>query len=136
VSIGPPGGAAGGSYYPLDFTNISAAACTMDGYPGVSFVTAAGGSQIGAAAVRNPAFPPAVVTLSPGGTAHASLRVASAANYPPSQCRPVTAHYLSVYPPGQFIPRYVAFTAQTCTSGTGASSMLGIFVVRPGATGP
>ncbi len=136
VSIGPPGGAAGGSYFPLEFTNVSAAACIMDGYPGVSFVTGPGGSQLGAAAVRNPTFPPSVVTLPPGAAAHASLRVSSVATYSRPDCQPVTAHYLSVYPPGQFTPRYVTFTAQTCTGAIPGGSTLGIFVISPGATGP
>src|SRR5580704_5489385 len=38
------GGAAGSSYYPLDFTNTASTACAMYGYPGVSFVTAGSGA--------------------------------------------------------------------------------------------
>ena len=38
------GGAVGSAYYPVDFTNTSDAPCGMYGYPGLSFVTAGGGS--------------------------------------------------------------------------------------------
>ena len=48
----------GSTYYPVNFTNTSAAPCGMYGYPGMSFVTAASssGAQIGAAAQENPSF--------------------------------------------------------------------------------
>lgn len=136
VSIGPANGAAGSIYYPLEFTNISGATCTMYGYPGVSFVASPGGSQLGGPAVRDPAFSPSLVRLLPGAVAHASLQVVIAANYPAAKCKPVTAHYLRIYPPDQFTPRYLAFTARTCTGAIPGGSTLGIFVVRPGATGP
>lgn len=136
VTAGSADGTAGSLYYPVLFTNVSAAACTMYGYPGVALVTGPGGSVVGSPAVRNPTFPKEVVALAPGAVAHASLQVTIAANYPAAQCKPATAHWLQVYPPGQYTARYVAFTAQTCTARVGDGSTLGIYVVRPGATGP
>ncbi len=58
VNASQAGGAAGSTYYPVDFTNTSGSPCQMYGYPGMSFVTAEGsvGRQIGAAAQQNPAF--------------------------------------------------------------------------------
>ena len=44
VDSSQAGGAAGSAYYPVNFTNTSAAACGLYGYPGMSFVTAAGGA--------------------------------------------------------------------------------------------
>jgi len=136
LSVGPANGAAGSIYYPLLFTNTSGAACTMYGYPGVALVSQPGGSVVGAPAVRNPTFPKHVVTLAPGAIAHASLQVAVAANYPASQCKPATAHWLQVFPPGSYTALYAGFTAQTCTGHVGDGSTLGIYVVRTGATGP
>lgn len=136
LTIGPSSGAAGSFYYPLEFTNVSGATCTMYGYPGVAFATGMGGAVIGGPAVRNPTFPKELVTLAPGTTVHASLQVAIAANYPTHTCDPVTAHWLQVYPPDQFTALYVPFTAQTCTGSIPSGSTLGIYVVRPGATGP
>jgi hypothetical protein len=136
LAIGPAGAAAGSFYYPLEFTNVSGAACTMDGYPAVGFVTAPGGAAIGSFGTRDPAFPAEPVTLAPGVTVHASLQVAVAANYPAQVCDPVAAHWLEVYPPGSLRPLYASFTAQTCTGSVPSGTTLGIFVVRPGATGP
>ena len=136
VTVGPGNGAAGSIYYPLLFTNTSSATCTMYGYPGVALVSQPGDSVLGGAAVRNATFPKQVVTLAPGAVAHASLQVGIAQNYPPAQCKPATGHFLQVYPPGEYAAVFVAFTTQTCTGRVGDGSTLGIYVVRPGATGP
>lgn len=109
------GAAAGSSYYPIVFTNVSGAACTLYGYPGVSFVTGVGGSQIGMPATENPARPRQLITLAPGRAGHAELQVVNAENYPPANCGLVTAHWLKVYPPNQTAPLYAGFTAQACT---------------------
>jgi hypothetical protein len=140
VKVGPGNGAAGSIYYPLEFTNTGSAACTMYGYPGVAFVTkaggtAAGGAVLGVPAFRNAAFAPKVVTLAPGVTAHASLQVQVAQNYPAATCKPVTGHWLQIYPPGSKAAEYVRFTAVTCTGNIPSGSTLGIYVVQPGATG-
>jgi hypothetical protein len=136
ASVGSANGAAGSIYYPLDFTNISGTPCGLYGFPGVSFAAAPGGGQLGGAAIRNPTFRPALVTLAPGQVAHASVQVVVAQNYPASICKPATAHWLRVYPPGQFAPLYAGLTAVTCTGSIPSGSTLGIYVVRPGANGP
>jgi len=124
--------AAGSTYYPIDFTNTSAAACLLAGYPGVSFVTAADGTgrQIGAAAQRNPQFGAVTVRLDPEGHAHAWLQVAQAGNYPASACSPVTAHGLQVFPPDETEPGYIQqdFPACALTS----AQVLTIMPVRSG----
>jgi hypothetical protein len=129
------GAAAGSSYYPIDFTNISGAACTMFGYPGVSFVTGQGGSRLGRPATRIAAVAPATVTLAPGGVAHATIQVADAGNYTRSECKPVTGHWLKIYPPNQFTAIYARFTTQVCSAKLPepVGSQLGVYVVRPGA---
>ena len=108
----------------------------MFGYPGVSLVTGVSGRQLGGAAVRNPTFRPRAVTLGLGATAHATLQVVVAQNYPPAICDPVTAHWLRAYPPVQFAALFVRFTAVTCAGKIAGGSTLGIYVVRPGSTGP
>jgi hypothetical protein len=126
------GGAAGSTFYPLNFTNTSATACQMYGYPGVSFTAAptASGKQIGAAAERNRAFPKLAVRLAPGGTAHAWLEVTVAANYPASACQPVTAHWLRVYPPGGAVAGYLSHAFSACSSP--GTSLLTVLPVRAG----
>ena len=133
VDTAQGGAAAGSVYLPVDFTNTTGSTCTMFGYPGVSFVTSPSGSALGRAATR---VPPAAtsVTLAPGGVAHAVIRVAQAANYSPSACVPVTAHWLKIYPPNQFTAIYARYTAQACSARLPQKlgSQLSVYVVQPG----
>lgn len=127
------GGAAGSAYYPLNFTNTSATACELYGYPGVSFAAApnSAGRQIGVAAKRNGAFGKVTVRLAPGGTAHAWLQVTAADNYPASACQPVTAQWLRVYPPGETVAGYAGHTFSACASTS--TALLTVLPVRAGA---
>ncbi len=136
VNTAKPGAAAGSIYYPVDFTNTSASTCTLFGYPGVSFVTGPSGTLMGRAATRNPVKPAATVTLAPGQVAHATLQVAAAGNYSPAQCKPVTAHWLRVYPPNQTAALDVPFSTQACSARLphGVGSQLSTSVVQPGAS--
>ena len=136
VNTAKPGAAAGSIYYPLDLTNISGSTCTVFGYPGVSFVTGPSGTLIGRAATRNPVKPATTVTLAPGQVAHATLQVAQAGNYDPAQCKPVTAHWLRIFPPGQTAPLYVSFTTKACSARLPHSvgSQLAVSVFQPGAS--
>lgn len=61
----------GTAYTDLAFTNTSGSTCSIVGYPGVSFLGAAGG-QLGDPAVRVPGATP-VVAVAPGASAHATL---------------------------------------------------------------
>lgn len=133
VDVQQGGAAAGSAYYPVDFTNTGASPCTLFGYPGVSFVTH-GGSQLGKAATRNGSRPAALVTLQPGGDAHAFVQVADAGNYNATDCQPVTAHLLRVYPPGQTAARSTTFTTQACSARLPAKlgSQLSVFPVQSG----
>lgn len=133
VNVSQAGGAAGSVYYPINFTNTGGSACTLYGYPGVSFVSGRGGQQIGRPASRNPAGPPVMVTLGAGKTAHATVQVAEAGNYPQSTCKPVTVHWLKVYPPNQYAPVYAHFTAQACSATLHGGTQLSIYAMRPGA---
>src|SRR5450755_2626544 len=51
LGVGPGGGTAGSTFYPLEFTNISHQTCAEFGFPGVSAVRASG-RRIGRAASR------------------------------------------------------------------------------------
>ncbi len=132
VDVGQAGGAAGSTYYPVNFTNTSASACGMYGYPGMSFVTADDntGRQIGAAAQRDPQFGKQTVRLAAGGAAHAWLQVADAGNYPASICQPVTAHWLRVFAPGDTGAIYVNQSFPACSSAS--TSLLTVMPVRAG----
>lgn len=130
VDTSQSGAAAGSTYLPIDFTNSSGRACSMYGFPGVSFVTGRGGSQIGAAAARNRGFSSVPVTLAAHGSAHAWLQVAEAGNYPASTCHMVTATWLQVFPPGNRVPAYVSHTFSACSSAK--ANLLTVMPVRSG----
>jgi hypothetical protein len=139
VNTSQAGAAAGSSFYPIKFTNTSGSTCTLFGYPGVSFSSGPGGNRIGRAASRNPAGKPVSVTLASGASAHATVQIAEAGNYSKSACKPVTAHWLKVYPPNQVTPVFVSFTTQACSAMLPRSTggQLSIYAMRsgPGKTG-
>ncbi|MBV9660346.1 MAG: DUF4232 domain-containing protein [Acidimicrobiales bacterium] len=113
-SLGQPNGAAGTIYYPLTLRNTGGSTCTLDGYPGVSFVTGPGGSQVGAPADRMPGSV-ATVTLAPGQMAQANLGISAAANFAGS-CRITPVAGLAVYPPGDTTTIYIAHSDQGCAN--------------------
>lgn len=92
-----PNGAAGTSYYPVEFTNLGTASCVLFGYPGVSAVTKSG-HQLGPAARRLPAKRHNV-TLKPRQTAHALLGIVEDGVI--AHCNNATGAGLKVYPPNQ-----------------------------------
>lgn len=120
MSKGATNGAAGTIYTNIDFTNTSGTVCVLEGYPGVSLVSAGnnGGKQVGDDAKRTTTAPVRAVTLGAGQTAHTVLGVAEAGNFPAARCNPVTAHWLKVFPPNQRAAAYVSFTTKTCRNST------------------
>ncbi|HEX7992916.1 MAG TPA: DUF4232 domain-containing protein [Streptosporangiaceae bacterium] len=129
VHTGNGEGAAGSTYIPIVFTNNSSATCTLYGYPGVSLAGGTPVRQIGVAADENPATPRQVVTLKPGGSASALLRIVSAQNYPAARCHLVHATYLQVYPPNQTTPIYAMYSGAACSKPV---HLLTVDVVKPG----
>jgi hypothetical protein len=130
ASLGPSNGAAGSRYYPIEFTNASGTTCSLYGYPGVSFLNASG-AQVGAAATEDPTYPRMLVTLTPGSTVHAELRITDAQNYPPSTCDPAMAHQLRIFPPGQTSALYLEMTAMGCLNTS--VQILSVQTVQPGS---
>jgi len=124
-------GAAGSVYQVIDFTNISNVTCTMYGYPGVSLAAGTPVTQVGRAASRSTVARPTVVTLAPGQTANALLRITQALNYPSATCSPTKTTYLQIYPPNQTTPIYLAYSSTGCSSNS--VNLLTIGVVQAGA---
>ncbi|HEX4323202.1 MAG TPA: DUF4232 domain-containing protein [Gaiellaceae bacterium] len=106
-------GAAGSTYFKLEFTNLSGSACTLTGYPGVSGVDRSG-HQLGTAAGHDPATAAHTVTLANGATKAATLRIVEAGNFPASTCHLTTAAGLRVYPPNQTASKLVPFPFRAC----------------------
>jgi len=124
-------GAAGSVYQVIDFTNIGNTACTLYGYPGVSLAAGTPVTQVGQAATRSPVAGPTLVTLQPGQTGNALLRITQALNYPTATCSPKATTYLQIYPPNQTTPIYLAYTATGCASNS--VKLLTIGVVQAGS---
>jgi len=131
VTTGNPEGAAGSTYLSIRFTNTSSASCTLYGYPGVSLAAGSPTAQVGAAADRQVTAPASVVTLGPGQTGSALLRIVQALNYPTATCSPTATAYLRIYPPNETQSVLLPFKAMGCTSDS--VKLLTIAAVRIGA---
>jgi hypothetical protein len=116
VTVVNRGAAAGTAYKDLSFLNHSGATCTLQGYPGVSFVDAQG-QQIGPPAQRVVGTEAAIV-LAPGATATAEITYHDAyvATFP--ACQPATATGVRVYPPNQKAAVTVPVTLVVCANVT------------------
>lgn len=119
LGLGLGGGTAGSIYYPLEFSNVGHQACTLNGFPGVSAVGRSGG-QLGPAAARNGQHH-GTVTLAPGATAHAILRVV---DWGALCSKEVVAQGLKVFPPGERRAGEVPFSF-------GACAHKGVLIVGP-----
>jgi hypothetical protein len=82
VAVDQGSGTAGATYYPLEFTNTSGHACSLDGYPGVSAISRAG-QQLGSPAVWGTMSGARQVVLAPGATAHTMLAYHDVEAYTP-----------------------------------------------------
>jgi hypothetical protein len=105
---------AGSVFYKLQFTNLSGRRCTLRGFPGVSAVDTRG-HQLGSAASRDRGTPVRTIALSNGVTARVALRIVQVVNIPASQCRPVTAAGLRIFPPNQGAAKFVPFPFKACS---------------------
>lgn len=115
--------------FPVEFTNVSGAACTLRGYPLVSAYRA-GGAQVGNAAVLDTSVSAQRVVLAPGATAHAAV----VESVSPGRCRPVDAAGLRVVLPGESVARYVRHTIAACSAaGQQAPAFLHVRPLQPGA---
>lgn len=137
--------------YPLDFTNVSGASCTLSGYPAVAAyrgnhvevgnpaapdtATPDTGAQAapaapGGATALNAEAPAQRVLLVPGATARTAVAVS--AGLPSGTCRPVVAAGLRVVPPGESVPRYLQHPLPACSAaGPRAPVFLRVRVIQP-----
>lgn len=115
------GGAAGSVIVHLVLENTGSTTCTVQGWPGVSFVGGGTGKQIGAAATQEKSAPHPTVTLAPGKTAVAALKIVRAENYSAGDCSPQTPDGFRVYPPGSKQSLFVKDTDYQACASTDAS---------------
>ncbi len=114
--------------YPLYFTNVSRAPCTLTGYPEVAAYQG-DGTEVGDAAVNDVSVAAPSVVLAPGQTAHASLDASLSA-----ACRPVRVDGLRVVPPGQSAARYASRSLTACAAHEPAGrGYLRVRAIQPGS---
>jgi hypothetical protein len=126
-----------GTYYSLEFTNLSHHACSLYGYPEVSAVTDSRvmRGQIGSAAIRDTSVRPRPVMLAPGATAHSVLRVIVTSGPQPAGCAQVTAEELQVTLPRQGRSVFVPVHIPVCSKKGHASLSVQAIQARPGVPG-
>jgi uncharacterized protein DUF4232 len=107
-------GTAGSTFFKLRFTNLSSHACTLRGFPGVSGVDLAG-HRLGSPAARDTHTSPHTVTIAPGHTGKATLQIADTGVFSSTDCAPVSAAGLRVFPPGSTRSKVVPFPFQACS---------------------
>jgi hypothetical protein len=118
LKLGASEGAAGSTFFPLVFTNTSARACTLRGYPGVSSVTGSTGKQVGGSATRDTTHTVRTITLKArGGTASALYRHVNPENFDAKDCDKASARGYRVYAPNLTRALYVANTHTACRIG-------------------
>ncbi|KPG83525.1 DUF4232 domain-containing protein [Frigoribacterium sp. RIT-PI-h] len=102
------GGAAGSHGVALILTNSGQRSCTLQGWPGVSFVGDGNGTQIGASATLDRSSSHETHTLAPGGEVQTIVQIAQTGNSDASECRPQATDGFRVSPPGSlesiFVP--------------------------------
>jgi Protein of unknown function (DUF4232) len=131
VSLGGGSAATGRRFFDLVFRNVSGSNCHLTGYPGVSFLNAAG-DEVGARAQRsNKSFTP--VTLVSGGRAYAELVIVNP-DVPP--CPPATVQTIRIYPPNEKTPAILNVAALSLRVCAGQLFPAGIGPVVNHATQP
>lgn len=104
---------AGHRYGVIRITNISDHACRTGGYGGLSYVGDGDGTQIGAAADRDPGRVRRF-TVQPGQRLVSPVDAVVAQNYPRRKCRPAHVDGFRVYLPDETRSQYVAHPTTGC----------------------
>jgi hypothetical protein len=119
-------GALGTEYFPLEFTNISKSACTLNGYPGVFAITASN-KQLGPAATKNSSSKATTVRLAVGATASAMLGYVDLGNIDCPAKDQSPAYELRVTAPGQTQADHAFFDLPACVQ-PGKATFIGLTV--------
>ncbi|MET9225713.1 DUF4232 domain-containing protein [Lentzea sp. NPDC003310] len=119
------GGGMNKMQYKLAFTNKGAAPCTLQGFPGVSFVTGDNGTQVGAPATRKDEAAPAAVTLQPGVGAVSDVTITNVGVYDPAECGPADVRGLRIYPPGETAAMFLPTEQKACSAADKSTASVG-----------
>lgn len=130
------GVAAGTSYIPLDFTNLSSARCRLAPFPVVTLAVSKTGKPIGTAPTDDRSTPAQSLVLGGGRTAHVWLHLLDVANLPTATCHPVTAAGLLVRLPGQQRAIFVSHRLTACANAVHGTDIVTIEPFQAGRAKP
>ena len=111
-NVTPNQGAAGSVLASVNLTNTGNQPCVLHGYPGVSYVDSGGGT-VGAPAARDGAASGTAITLQPGQSASAPLKITQPGAIG-QLCNPQPANGFRVYPPGSYESLVLSYPGQAC----------------------
>ncbi|MET7997630.1 DUF4232 domain-containing protein [Amycolatopsis sp. NPDC005232] len=129
LSLGQGDAGAGSIYRPILIKNSSSKPCTIQGFPGVSYVTGDDGHQVGPAAFREGTKGDAI-KLQPGQSAAADVQFAQAANFDPAVCKPTSVKGLRVYLPQETASKFLADPGTGCAGDKLPGFQLAVKTVR------
>jgi hypothetical protein len=115
LSLGRGDAAAGTMYRPLVMTNTSNTQCTIQGFPGVSYVAGADGHQVGKDAFRDGTKGEAIA-LNKGESAASDIGFVNVHNYDAPVCQPTAVNGLRVYLPQETVAKFVEAPGTGCAS--------------------
>ncbi|ANN21313.1 hypothetical protein SD37_40905 [Amycolatopsis orientalis] len=131
LSVADGDAAAGTVYRKLVITNSSGHACTIQGFPGISYVTGADGHQVGEPAYRDGTKGEAV-KLNNGESASADVGFVNVRNYDEAVCKPTETRGLRVYLPQETASNFVPLQGLGC-AGKIPGNQLTVKTVHKGA---
>jgi hypothetical protein len=135
LDIQASGVAAGSSYVPVDFTNISGTACQLAGYPVVTLASQAG-KQIGTGGTADRSLAAERVLLATGQVAHIWLHLLDVVNIPSTRCGPATAAGLRIWLPGFAAATFLSHPMTTCSKQVKGIEIMTVEPFRPGHAQP
>lgn len=131
LSLGTGDGAAGTVYRPLLIKNTSGKTCTIQGYPGISYVAGEDGHQVGKDAYRDGTKGEAI-TLTNGQSAVADIGFVQVRNFDSAVCQPTEIKGLRVYLPQETASNFVAAPGTGCASDKIPGNQLTVKTVHKG----
>ncbi|RSD24472.1 DUF4232 domain-containing protein [Amycolatopsis eburnea] len=130
LALGQGDAGAGSVYRPLRITNSSSKPCSIQGFPGVSYVAGADGHQVGKDAFREGTKGNAV-KLNPGQTAVADIQFVNVRNFDPGTCQPTAVKGLRIYLPQETASNFVPSEGTGCASTKIPGNQLAVKTVHP-----
>ena len=108
IADGGGGGGAGAERVAIVLRDSGTRSCTLQGWPGVSFVGGGDGAQIGNPATLDRSAPHPTLTLRPGHEVQAVVTVEQSGDWDAATCEPRTTDGFRVIPPGSRQSLFVA----------------------------